>query len=391
MKEKKWLLVLLLGALTAMVPLTIDMYLPAFPAIQSELDASTSLVQLSLTASLLGIAIGQLVIGSLSDVYGRKKPLMISVTLFIIASFLCAFAPNIWFLVIFRFLQGLTGAGGIVIGRSIVRDLYEGYELTKMYALLILVMGLAPILAPVIGGGLLALTSWRGIFVVLSVLGILLLIMTIYKIKETLDENQRSQAGLKNSLMVFRGLLKHKRYIGFALAQGFTAAALFSYISGSSFVLQGIFDLSPQIYGLVFGLNAMGFIGMSQVTGRLAGKVPEEKILKVGFLVALIGGSSLVVASMIEASLLFVIFGLFLVTSSTGLINPTSLSLAMQTQDRNAGSASALLGLFQFVFGGIAAPLVGVAGTTTLLPLALIILTCQALSALAFVIFARSE
>ncbi|MFD2638805.1 multidrug effflux MFS transporter [Piscibacillus salipiscarius] len=384
-------LILLLGAFTALVPLTIDLYLPAFPKLAEGLKTEPSLVQLSLTTSLLGIAFGQLVIGALSDIFGRKKPLIIAIGIYVIASVVCAIAPNIWVLVAARFVQGFSGAGGIVISRSIIRDLYSGSELTKMFSLLVLVMGLAPILAPMIGGQILLFTSWRGLFAILSVAGIILTALAIIKLKESLPVKERSEGGLRSTVEVFVKLMKHRRYMGFAFIQGFAAAAMFSYISGSSFILQDIFALSPQAYSMIFGLNALGFITMSQVVGRLSDRVHEEKLLVIGFLVALTGGTTLVSAAFFDGGLIFVIIGLFFITSSTGMMNPTSLSLAMQTQDRNAGSASALLGLFQFVFGATVAPIVGVFGTSTILPLATIILVSQLLIVLSYILLVKTR
>ncbi|SEQ00324.1 multidrug effflux MFS transporter [Piscibacillus halophilus] len=390
-RSSHWKLILMLGAFTALVPLTIDLYLPAFPELAGDLGTSASLIQLSLTTSLIGIAFGQLVIGALSDIFGRKKPLIIAISVYIVASIICAVAPNIWVLVVARFIQGFSGAGGIVISRSIIRDLYSGSELTKMFSLLVLVMGLAPILAPMIGGQILLFTSWRGLFVILSVAGLILTAVAILRLKESLPLNERSDGGLKATISVFVRLTKHRRYMGFALVQGFASAAMFAYISGSSFILQDIFEISPQAYAMIFGLNALGFISMSQVVGRLSGIVHEEKLLITGFIIALTGGVTLVSAAVMHGGLIFVIVGLFFITSSTGMMNPTSLSLAMQTQNRNAGSASALLGLFQFVFGGTVAPIVGVFGTSTILPLAIIILVSQILIVLSYILLVKTK
>ncbi|MDV2581493.1 multidrug effflux MFS transporter [Alkalibacillus haloalkaliphilus] len=391
MTNSRFRLLLMLGALTALVPLTIDMYLPAFPALTEDLNTTNSLTQISLTASLLGIAFGQLIIGSMSDIYGRKRPLVLAISLFVIASFLCAIAPNIWVFIACRFIQGFTGAAGIVLSRSMIRDLYSGPDMTKMFSLLILVMGLAPILAPVIGGQVLTFTSWRGIFTILAIAGVLVTLMSVFKVEETLPKERRSAGGLKNTVNVFVALLKQKSFIGFALIQGFVAAALFSYISGSSFILQDIFNLSAQTYGIVFGVNALGFITLSQITGRLVDYVKEEKLLVAGFVIALSGGITLLLASINGENFWAVMLGLFLVISSVGVLNPTSLSLAMEKQENNAGSAAAFLGLFQFIFGGVAAPLVGFLGTTTVLPLALIILVCQLSALLSYIILVRRK
>ncbi|NIK11445.1 multidrug effflux MFS transporter [Alkalibacillus almallahensis] len=384
-------LLLMLGAFTALVPLTIDLYLPAFPEMSGDLGTTASLIQLSLTTSLFGIAFGQLTVGALSDIFGRKKPLIISISIYVIASIVCAIAPNVWVLVVARFVQGFSGAGGIVISRSIIRDLYSGKQLTKMFSLLVLVMGLAPILAPMLGGQILLFTGWRGLFTILSIVGIILTFIAVFRLRESLPQEERSSGGLKSTVQMFTALIKHRRYMGFALIQGFASAAMFSYISGSSFILQDIFNLSPQVYAMLFGMNAVGFISMSQVVGRYSGVFSEEKLLAAGFVVAITGGSTLVTASLIDGGLVMVAIGFFCLTSSTGLINPTSLSLAMQTQDKNAGSASALLGLFQFVFGGLAAPLVGLFGTDVILPLATIVLTSQIFLVVSYLAFVKQS
>ncbi|MET3682837.1 DHA1 family bicyclomycin/chloramphenicol resistance-like MFS transporter [Alkalibacillus flavidus] len=390
-RTTNWKLLLMLGAFTALVPLTIDLYLPAFPELSNDLNSPASLIQLSLTTSLLGIAFGQLTLGTLSDIFGRKKPLIISIAVYVLASIVCAIAPNVWVLIIARFVQGFSGAGGIVISRSIIRDLYTGTQLTKMFSLLVLVMGLAPILAPMIGGQILLFTGWRGLFTILSIVGIVLTFIAIFRLVESLPQEKRSDGNMKTTLNIFASLIKNRRYMGFAMIQGFAAAAMFSYISGSSFILQDIFSLSPQTYAMIFGMNALGFISMSQVVGRFSGVISEEKLLIAGFFVALTGGSMLVLASLLNGGLIMVIIGLFCITSSTGLINPTSLSLAMQTQGDNAGSASALLGLFQFIFGGSAAPIVGIFGTDVILPLAVIILTSQLLLVGSYLAFVRQR
>lgn len=374
-----------MGSLAAFGPLTIDMYLPAFPMLMDGLHASTSLVQLSLTACLLGLALGQLFIGPLSDIYGRRKPLLAGLVVYVVVSLMCAFVPSIWSFIALRFLQGLSGAAGIVISRAIVRDLYSGSEMTKFFSLLMLVNGAAPILAPVVGGQLLRFTSWHGVFIVLSILGLIMLITVVYGLQETLPSERRSTGGLTATFATFGKLIRDRTFIGYTLAQGLVFAAMFAYISGSPFVLQSIYGLSPQGFSLFFAINGVGIIIATQMTGRLAGRIPESKMLKFGL--GLAGASSVILFAMIlsGAGLVAILIPLFFVVSSVGIVSTTCFSLAMQDQGRSAGSAAALLGLLPFIAGATVAPLVGIAGSQTPVPMGLAIVICNVGALLCYV------
>jgi DHA1 family bicyclomycin/chloramphenicol resistance-like MFS transporter len=363
----------ILGSLASFGPLSLDMYLPALPKLASELNATTSVTQLSLTACLLGLALGQLIAGPISDVRGRRLPLMVGVAIYAIVSVLCVYSPSIEVFIILRFVQGLAGAAGIVISRASVRDLYSGVELTRFFALLMLVNGAAPILAPILGAEVLVFTSWRGVFGVLCISGVLMLLGVIFGLKETLPVERRSRGGIRNSLKTFRRLLRDLTFMGYALTQGFVMAAMFAYISGSSFVLQELFGVSPQIYSLIFGINGAGIIIAGQIAGRLAGRVRERKLLGAGLVLSSSGGLILLIAALTHQGLYLIIPALFLVVSSVGLIATMTTSLALQNQGQSAGTASALLGMLSFIIGGIVAPLVGIGGTLTILPLAIVI------------------
>ncbi|TME20486.1 MAG: multidrug effflux MFS transporter, partial [Chloroflexi bacterium] len=264
-------LFVLLGGLTAFGPLSIDMYLPALPAIGRDLAASESVIQLTLTACLVGLALGQILAGPLSDRLGRRRPLLIGVAAYVLASLLCATAPVAPVLVGFRLVQGLAGAAGIVIARAIVRDLYVGSAAARYFSRLVLIMGLAPILAPVIGAQVLRFTSWHGIFLTLALVAALLWLAAAVGLPETLPAAHRSDGGLRGTLAIFRALLADARFIGYALSGGLAFGAMFAYISGSPFVLQGIYHVSPQTFSLIFGTNALGFVIASQVNGSLVG------------------------------------------------------------------------------------------------------------------------
>ena len=372
-RSKRIWMAIVLGSLAAFGPLSIDMYLPALPNIAKGFGTSPSFVQLSLTFFILGLASGQLLTGPISDVFGRRKPLLIGLIAYFIASLLCVFSPSIWALIILRFIQGLAGSAGIVISRAIVRDLYSGTELTKFFSLLALVNGLAPILAPVLGAQLLKLVPWQGVFIVLSVIGIVMFFVVLFGLPETHHEEKRSAGGVKNTLSTFLKLLKDRGFIGYALAQGLVFAAMFAYISGSPFVVQTIYGASPQMFSLIFAINAIGIMISSQMAGRLAGRIHESKLLAFGLGESLIGGIILLLLLIMHAKLIFILIPLFFVVSSVGIVNTAGFSLAMQTQGKNAGSASALLGVLSLAFGGIVAPLVGIGGGHTAVPMGIVI------------------
>jgi len=375
---------LLLGTLAAMGPLTIDMYLPSFPTIVSVFGTTATYVQVSLTACLLGIGIGQLIIGPMSDVHGRKKPLLIALFAYFIASILCVFSPNIGFFIAARFLQGFAAAAGIVISRAVVRDLYSGRELTKFFALLMLINNLAPILAPVLGGGILAFTEWTGVFAVLSAIGFLLFVIVLWRMDETLPEQMRVPSNLSHTLKNFLSLLKNRQFMGYALAQGFIMAGIFAYVAGTPFVYQNIYGVSPQTFSLLFGMNGFGLIIGTQVVGRLTGFVTEKRFLESGLFISITSGTLLLIAVLLNGPLITIVVPIFFFVASIGVIATSSFSLAMEKQGHIAGSASALLGLLPFILGAITAPLVGIAGEETAIPMGAIIFASSLIAVLAY-------
>jgi len=372
---------LILGTLSAFGPLSLDMYLPALPTLADEFQSSTSYAQLSLTACMVGLAAGQLLAGPLSDVRGRRTPLIAGLILYTIASILCLVSPTMGSFVVLRFIQGAAGAAGIVISRAVVRDVYSGPELTRFFSLLMLINGVAPIAAPIIGGQLLAYTSWRGVFILLSIIGILTLVAVVVGLGETLPAERRSSGGLKQTLVTFRKIAGDRLFMGYALTQGFVSAGMFAYISGSPFVLQKIYGISPQMFSVCFAINGLGIILASQIAGRLAGKVSETRLLIAGLLTAALGGTSLLISILAGGNLISVLIPLFLVVSSVGLVNTASFALAMANQEKSAGSASALIGVMTFLFGGIVAPLVGLGGEGTAVPMGIVI-ACADIGAL---------
>ncbi|MFC4303196.1 multidrug effflux MFS transporter [Cohnella boryungensis] len=366
-------LVILLGSLSAFGPLSLDLYLPALPMLADNLNTSSSYAQLSLTACMVGLSVGQLLAGPLSDLRGRRGPLLIGLLLYAVASLLCAFSPSIGALIALRFVQGLAGAAGIVISRAIVRDMYSGSELTKFFAMLMLVNGAAPIFAPVLGGQLLKGMPWEGLFVVLAAWGLLTLAAVFFGMKETLPSERRMTGGFRETLTTFRKLLGDRRFMGYALGQALVTAAMFAYIAGSPFVLQNLYGVSPQEFSVFFAVNGLGIILAGQATGRLAPRVGERRLFLAGLWMTLLGGLLLLVMIVASAGLAAILVPLFFVVSSVGIVGAAGFTLAMRDHGHAAGSASALLGLLSFLLGGALAPIVGVAGSANALPMGLTI------------------
>jgi MFS transporter, DHA1 family, multidrug resistance protein len=386
---KRLQLALLLGSLGLLGPFTIDMYLPSFPTIVKDYGTTASLVQISLTTCLLGLGLGQLIIGPMSDVQGRRKPLLIFLTFYLIASVICALAPSIYLFIAARFLQGFAAAGGLVISRAIVRDIYNGRELTKFFALLMLVGNLGPIVAPIVGGGVLAFTDWNGVFFVLALVGLVLVLTVSIKLEESLPVEKRVPSNLTQVLKNFGSLFKDREFLGYALTQGFIIAGIFAYVSGIPFVYQNIYGVSPQVFSLLFGVNGLALIIGTQLVGRLADIIPEKTFLKFGLFLSTIAGTFLLAALLLKAPLLAVAIPIFFLVCSIGIISTTSFALAIETQGHIAGSASALLGLLPFVLGSLTSPLVGIAGEYSAIPMGVVILSASLLALLSYFVLVR--
>ncbi|PZG21887.1 multidrug effflux MFS transporter [Nonomuraea aridisoli] len=389
-RSRRALLLVILGALSAIGPLSIDMYLPALPAITSEMLSVPAQVQLTLTACLIGVSVGQVIAGPVSDVRGRRVPLIVGVAGFMAASLLCAFAPSVPMLIAFRLLQGILGGAALVIVRAVVRDLYDGAAIARIFATLMLVSGLAPILAPIAGAQLLAFTSWRGVFVALSVAGIVLLVCVLAGVRETLPASARESGGLRHTIGTFWHLMRDRAFMACALTAGLAFAAMFGYISGSPFVLQEVYGATPQQYSLIFGLNAFGLTLTAQIGGRLSGRVPPVRLVLIGLAIALAGAVLLLAAALTGMGLWGVVGGLFVIMLGQGLVMPGTGALALASQPPQvAGSASALLGVLQFALGALAAPLVGLVGSGTAVPMACVMLGLIVCAGLMFVLLGR--
>jgi DHA1 family bicyclomycin/chloramphenicol resistance-like MFS transporter len=368
-------LIVILGSMVAIGPLSIDMYLPGLPQITRSLHAQAAEVQLTLTAVVVGLALGQLVAGPLSDRIGRRRPLVAGLLAYAGVSVLCALAPTVTVLTGLRLLQGLAGGAGIVIGRAVVRDLYAGAAAARLFSSLMLVTGLAPILAPVIGAQVLKVTDWQGIFVVLAGLALAIVTLAAVALPETLPPARRDRGGLPQTLATLRGLLTQRMFMGYALTAALAFGALFAYIAGSSFVLQEVYGLSPQAFSLAFGANGLGLVVGSQINARLVGRFGPGFLLRRALLVIVTAAAALVAVVAIDLGVWPVIIATFVVMSSLSFVMPNSTALALADQAKVAGTASALLGVIQFLVGGLAAPLVGLGGTGSALPMVIVMLS----------------
>ncbi|MGW0707976.1 multidrug effflux MFS transporter [Streptomyces sp. NPDC002643] len=387
------LVTLLLGGLTATPPLAMDMYLPALPEVTDSLRAPATTVQLTLTACLAGMALGQLLIGPMSDRWGRRRPLLLGLAVYVVATVLCALAPTVETLIAFRLVQGLAGSAGIVIARAVVRDLYDGEAMARFFSTLMLVSGVAPIVAPLIGGQILRVTDWRGVFVVLTVIGVALMAVVWAKLPDTLAPADRHGGGIGETLHAMRGLLTDRIFMGYVLAGGFAFAALFAYISASPFVIQEIYGASPQTYSLLFGVNSVGLVLMGQINGRvLVGRVSLDKVFAVGLVIVAVSATALLLMTLGvfgEVGLGPMAAALFVLMSAMGITLPNTQALALMRVRHAAGSASALLGTSSFLIGAIASPLVGVAGEDTAVPMAVVQVTATLVAAACFLALCR--
>ena len=380
-RSRFWLTVFL-GFMTAIAPLSTDMYLPALPEVQADFGVSTSLVQMTLTMTTLGMALGQILAGPMSDLLGRRRPLFIGMLVFIGATLGCVLAEDIHLFLFFRFCAGFAGASGIVIARAIARDVCEGAELTRFFAVLMMVNGFAPIIAPVIGGQILLFANWRAAFVLLTIIGVFLAGATLIY-QETLPQEARS-ANMTDSLKKFPALLRNRYFFGHCLLQCFVFGAFFSYLSGSSFVFQNIYAVSPQGYSIIFAVIGAGLLLAGILPARLAGRVPDIVMLKYSVLVPLFGSVLLLAGFCFSAPLAVILVVLFLTIVPLSVMGTASFSLALSRQGENAGSASALIGCFSMLLGACMMPLVGIAGDHTAIPMGIVMLTGYGLGALVF-------
>ena len=375
-------LTIILGALAALAPLSMDMYLPALPIMHSDFNVEPSLIQLTLTMTMVGMAVGQIIAGPISDRYGRRLPLRIGMLAFAWSTFGCMMADSIWLFLMFRLLQGLAGAFGIVIARAIARDVCQGPDLTKLFAMLMLVNGLAPILAPIVGGQIIYFATWRDIFALLAFIGIILWFASV-SLDETLPKDMRA-GDVMSSFHNFRLLMQDTYFLGHCLMQCLFGASFFGYIAGSSFLFQNIYNVTPQTYSAIFGGIGALIALAGALPAKLAGKVQDIKMLAWTIGQAIFGSFIFLFCVSSNASIEWTLAALVITIPTMSVFGATSFSLAMRKHGDKAGSASALIGFFSMISGGIMAPLVGIGGSHNALPMAIIMLIGYAGSALIF-------
>ncbi|SJM49405.1 multidrug effflux MFS transporter [Gulosibacter sp. 10] len=375
----------LLLLLTVFGPISMDLYLPVLPALTAELGTVTSMAQLTLTACLVGLAVGQLIAGPISDRYGRMRPLLIGLVAYIAASALCAWSPTVETLILARLVQGLAGSVGIVIAQAAGRDSYEDGALIRFYGRVTVIGGLAAIIGPVIGGQLARFMDWRGIFLFLAGLGVLIMAATLIVYRETLPVEARTSGGMRQSGRDFTKLFSDRVFIGAVLICGLTHAALFAYLSGATYILQDGYGLSPQGYAFAFGANSAGYMVFGWVAGRAADAWSERGALAVGVLMTGVGALGILATGLWALPLPVILVSLFVMASGVAFAAPPSASLALAGYPELAGTASSVLGLSRFGLGAIAAPLVGIAGATAVVPLGIITVLCTALSLVALI------
>ncbi|WP_440671421.1 Bcr/CflA family efflux MFS transporter [Bacillus subtilis] len=383
--KERLALAFLLGMLAILGPLNIDMYLPSFPEIAKDLSASASLVQLSLTACLVGLTIGQLIVGPVSDAQGRRKPLLICIFLFALSSLFCALSPNITTLVAARFLQGFTASAGLVLSRAIVRDVFTGRELSKFFSLLMVITAVAPMVAPMTGGAILLLpfATWHTIFHVLMIIGFLLVLLIALRLKETLPLEKRIPSSIGTSVKTMGSLLKDRSFMGYALTVGFIHGGSFAYVSGTPFVYQDIYGVSPQVFSILFGINGLAIISGSFIIGRFGGIIHEKSLLRIAIITAMIATAVLLTMTMIHGPLATLVISIFIYMITIGMVLTSTFTLAMEKQGHRAGSASALLGMLPLLLGSIVSPLVGI-NETTAVPMGAIMFVTAVIGSLAF-------
>ena len=363
-------LVIALGALSSFGPLCLDMYLPALPQLPGDLSSTAGAAQLTLSACIVGLGLGQLITGPASDRFGRRGPLLIGVAVFVAASVVCAVTTSMTLLIVTRLVQGAAGAAGIVVGRAVVADLFAGKVAAAYFSAIAAINGLSPILAPVIGGQVLRVGTWRTVFWVLAGIGVAMLLLAFFVIRETLPPERRSSGGMTGDLRAFATLLHDRGYTATVLAGTMVSAAMFGYISATPFLLQDGFGLSAQWFSACFALNALGIVAATQIGRMLLHRTTSFALLSWGVGQALVGAVLLMVTVLAGWGLAMVLVSLFVMVSSVGLALPHSSAIAMDRHRSIAGAASALFGLAQFAFGAVTAPLVGLGDRTSGLALA---------------------
>ena len=370
--NSKLFLVLLLGVLSAFGPFVVDLYLPSLPQLASFFETSASMTQLTLTTAMIGLAVGQLLLGPLSDKFGRKIPLIISLVIYIISTILIVYAPNIESMIVLRVIQGLSSAGSVVISRAVATDLYRGREMTRFFGLLMTINGIAPIISPILGSLLLEYISWKGVFVFLALIGVVVLFFC-FRLKESLSVKNRLQGSIFATFSTFGVIIKNRLFMSYVGIESFLLGAMFAYIAASPFILQSFYGLSAFIFSLCFGANGAALV----IGANIGGKLPNRQALAIGVLAFVVAALYTIAVLLIQPHWLFVEIAFFAMLLLMGITFPAISSLAMESERQYAGSASALLGFAPFFLGGVVSPLVGIGNI--FYSTALVILACGVL------------
>ncbi|UKA64774.1 multidrug effflux MFS transporter [Arthrobacter sp. FW306-04-A] len=387
-RREKLLYILLLGALTALGPFTVDLYLPAFPALEHHFDVSAAAIQLTLTGTTVGFAVGQLVVGPFSDKFGRRMPLILATALHIGSSLGAALSTDINTLALFRVLMGVGAAGGGVVAMAMVRDLFAGYAMVRMFSRMSLVNGLAPILAPIIGSQLLLVMPWPGIFYFLAGYGILVFIAAVFLIRETYPAELRRQT-TSTAGQRYRAVFADRIFVGMLLVGGFNFGGLFAYLSASTFLFQQVYDFSPQQYGLLFGVNSLGIVAGVQISSRVIKRVAPQWILAFATAWMLLMAMLIVVFDLLHFGLWGVMVPLWFYILATGFMFPCVQVIALANHGAQAGTAASLLGASNFLMAGIVPPVVGWLGVGSAVPMGAVQAVCLACSAAALWLVVR--
>jgi DHA1 family bicyclomycin/chloramphenicol resistance-like MFS transporter len=379
-RRQRIVYVLVLGALTALGPFTIDLYLPAFPVISAELGVSAAAIQLTLTATTIGFALGQLLVGPWSDKVGRRVPLIIATAVHIVASFGVAFAPDVMWVGVFRVLQGVGAAGGGVVAMAMVRDLFGGLPLVRMLSRLALVSGLAPILAPLIGSQLLIVLDWRGIFWFLAAYGILAILAAVFFLVETLPAERRSDRGHSSVGERYKALFTDRVFVGVTIIAGMTFSGLFAYLSSSSFLFQDIYGLNPQEFGVLFAVNSVGVVLGVQASSRLAKWVGPQWILFGAITGMLVSALTIVALDLADVGLAGILVPLFFFITSCGFAFPCQQVLGLMNHGGEAATAASVMGAVNFGLAGLISPIVGLFGIHNAVPMGAVMAITAAVS-----------
>ncbi|MFC7620039.1 multidrug effflux MFS transporter [Microlunatus sp. GCM10028923] len=376
--------------LTAIAPLATDLYVPAFPAVAGDLLATATQVQLTLTTFFVGMALGQLIGGPVSDQHGRRLPLLAGVAVMTLASVLCAVAPWIGLMMVARFVQGFAGGWAMVIGRAVIVDFATGARLVRVLNLIAAVGGIAPIVGPLVGAVILQLSHWRMSFWVVAALGLVMIIAVAVAVPETLPRHRRRPGGLRAFAAAGRTVLRNRRYVGYVLVSGSSMGAVFAYVATSAFVLQSMNGLTPIAYSIDFAANAGGMTLAALVAARLAGRIATRTIIATGQFAALGAGLAMLVGAIwFDTPLPLALVAFFVLMTGQGLIGPNGGALASAEVPEHPGTGSAVLGFVQWLAAGTVAPLAGLGGEHTAVPMAILMIACLAVSLFGLLVLAR--